>query len=111
LAQVAEPPVEVRVGFDPQGLDRIGLLVERADFAERGLVRLIAAIERLGLRRRADLVERPTESVAEFLVEGLGTERPAEFSRGGRPVLALLGQPTAEPGESRVRGEGRRESV
>ena len=111
LAQIGEPPVEVRAGFDPEVLDRVGLHVERADFGERGLVRLVAAIERLGLGRRADALERAGEAVAEFRVEGIGTEATTVLPRGGCPILALLGDPAAEPGESGLGGQPHGESA
>ena len=41
--------------LDPEGLDRVGLHVQRTDVAMSGLVGLVAAIERLGLGRRAEL--------------------------------------------------------
>ena len=67
----------IGVGLDPEGLDRVGFLVQRTDFIECGLVGLVAALERLGLGRRADLAERAGQSVPELRVVGIGTEADA----------------------------------
>src|SRR5262249_50583868 len=63
LAQVGEPAVEVWVGLESEGPDRVGLLVERADLLECGLVALVSAFERLGLGDRPDLAERTGQAI------------------------------------------------